>query len=479
MAAGRRPARGGAGGADDAILAAYVEDAGVPEAGLRSALAAQTERGQVHPLLFGSALTGAGVDALTAAVAELLPARAADPDGPVSGSVFKIERGSAGEKVAYVRMFSGRVCTRDRVRYGRDLDGKVTAVTVFDGASADRRPCVAAGEIGKLWGLGEVRIGDAIGEPHGGVERQFAPPTLEAVVVPADPRDGARLRVALAQLAEQDPLIAVRDDGRGELSVALYGEVQKEVVEATRAGDYGIGVGFRETTTIHVERAAGTGEAVEPMHTESNPFLATIGLRVEPAPPGSGVEFRLEVGVHSVPVYAFKSVPGFAEHMAAYVRRTLAEGLHGWQVTDCIVSLIDCAYSSPDGPAATRGPLSAPADFRKLTPLVLMRALERAGTAVCEPFVRVGLDVPPAAIGKLVPALARLGGAVEAPSLGTGLARLEALLPAARVHELRRRLPALTGGEGVLETEFAGYRPVAGDPPVRMRTTPNPLNRDE
>jgi ribosomal protection tetracycline resistance protein len=47
------------------------------------------------------------------------------------------------------------------------------------------------------------------------------------------------------------------------------------------------------------------------------------------------------------------------------------------------------------------------------------------------------------------------------------------------VQELRRQLPGLTGGEGVLESELAGYEPVAGPPPVRKRTTPNPLNLDE
>ena len=117
-------------------------------------------------------------------------------------------------------------------------------------------------------------------------QHHFAPPTLETVVVPRNPDDKGALRVALAQLAEQDPLINVRqDDVRHELSVSLYGEVQKEVIQATLATDFGIDVTFRETTTICIERPAGTGEAVEVLHAESNPFLATIGLRVEPAPP--------------------------------------------------------------------------------------------------------------------------------------------------------------------------------------------------
>ena len=63
----------------------------------------------MHPVFFGSAITGAGVDPLMAGIAELLPAAAGDADGPVSGTVFKIERGPAGEKIAYVRMFSGTV----------------------------------------------------------------------------------------------------------------------------------------------------------------------------------------------------------------------------------------------------------------------------------------------------------------------------------------------------------------------------------
>src|ERR671932_855125 len=66
-------------------------------------LTAQSRRGLLHPVFFGSALRGAGVDALMPAIAELLPAEAGDAEGRVSARVFKIERGPAGEKVAFVR----------------------------------------------------------------------------------------------------------------------------------------------------------------------------------------------------------------------------------------------------------------------------------------------------------------------------------------------------------------------------------------
>jgi len=461
---------------DERLLAAYVDDElSVPYGRLRRELAAQARRALLHPVFFGSAVTGAGVPPLMTALAELLPAAAGDPDGPVSGRVFKIERGAGGEKVAYVRMFSGTVRARDRLRFdregrtpeGRGHEGpgqhsKVTAIGVFERGTATPRTSVSAGEIGKLWGLDEVRIGDQIGEPGPAAARhQFAPPTLESVVVARRPGDRAALRVALAQLAEQDPLIGVRQVA-GEMSVSLYGEVQKEVIQATLAGDFGIDVTFRETTAIYIERPAGHGEAAELLGAPGNPFPAALGLRVDPALAGSGVAFRLDVGIRTVPMYVYKTTGNFAEMMAHYVGHALQEGLSGWPVTDCAVTMYESGYISP---------VTTAAHFRKLTPLVLLAALKQAGTVVCEPMIRVSLEIPAETVGAVLAAAARLGGVTGAASPRGDLARLEILLPSARAQDLQRQLPGLTSGEGVAETSFGGYRPVSGPPPARRRTT--------
>lgn len=329
---------------DDDVMAAFVFDApGVP---LGAALARQTAGGLIHPVYFGSAVTGAGVDALVEGLATVLPAAGGDPDGPVSATVFKVERGPSGEKMAYVRMFSGTLRVRDRL-----AAGKVTAISVPDGGTAAPAGEVVAGQIGKLWGLRTVRIGDSIGEPRPGAEQLFAPPTLETVVVPRDPRDRPRLHAALVQLAEQDPLIDLRQDH--ELSVSLYGEVQKEVIEATLATEHGVLADFRESTTIYVERVTGTGEATEILGAPDNPFVATIGLRIEPAPPGSGVAFHLDVPVEAMPMYVYSSASLFHAAMHDYVRSTLRQGLHGWDVTDCLVTMTQSGYSAPSAPPAT------------------------------------------------------------------------------------------------------------------------------
>ncbi|HEX5402473.1 MAG TPA: GTP-binding protein, partial [Pseudonocardiaceae bacterium] len=465
---------------DDAFLAAYVaDDTAMSHRQLRARLAAQVRRALVHPVFFGSAITGAGVDALTDGIRELLPAAPADVDGPVSGTVFKVERGRAGEKIAYARMFTGTLRVRDRLRLGASTDdSKVTAISVFDRGSAVRGASVAAGQIGKLWGLGDVRIGDALGTPPPtvAVDHHFSPPTLETVVLPCRPSDKGALHVALTQLAEQDPLINLRQDEiRQEISVSLYGEVQKEVVQATLADEFGVEATFRETTTICIERLVGTGEAMEKIGGDDNPFLATIGLRVEPAALGSGVTFQLGVELGSMPLAFFNAVEDT-------IVETLRQGINGWQVADCTVTMTHSGYCPRQSHAHgtfDKSMSSTGWDFRYLTPLVLMNALRQAGTTVHEPMHRFGLTIPADLFGTVLPVLVRLGAAPRTQTTVAGGYLLAGDIPVARVHELQQLLPSLTRGEGELECAFDHYREVHGAIPARSRSDHNPLNRRE
>jgi ribosomal protection tetracycline resistance protein len=433
---------------DEELLAAYVQDeADVPYDRLRAELAVQTMRGRVYPVFFGSAITGAGVEPLMAGITELLPIGAGDPDGPVSGSIFKIERGTGAEKIAYVRMFSGTVRIRDRLRFGTGLEDKVTAVAVFERGPAVQRPYVSAGQIGKLWGVAEARIGDRIGESaQNATGRQFPPPTLESAVIPDDPSDRQRLRFALSQLAEQDPLINLRqDDQRQGIYVSLYGEVQKEVIQSTLANDFNLAVTFRETTMICIERPISSASALETLQSNTHPYSATVGLRVEPGPIDSGIEFRLDFDPRLVPIYIYKTVGNFIDAMRQYIRHAFKKGLHGWPVTDCVVTMKECNYYIGDGPkkSVLATPRTTAADFRKLTPLVVMEALEQAGTVVCEPIARVHLELPAARMGAALSALARLGADVQTPLVQGDRSVVAVMLPSAQVRSLQEQLSGL------------------------------------
>lgn len=439
--------------ADDAFLESYV--AGTASAmDYRKALIRQVATASVYPVFFGSAVTGAGVTDLVAGVYELLPSRERRGDGPLDASVFKIERGRSGEKIAYVRMFSGSLAARRPVpfrRLGAEGVGRPSAVRVFEHGATPVSGEALAGDVARVWGLPDIRIGDRLGESADlSQDRFFAPPSLETLVYPVEPDQASALYTALTRLSEQDPLISIRRQDQ-EITVRLYGEVQKEVIRTTLAEEFGIAAEFEESRPLLVERLHGTGHRVRhPAPDERVFFWATVGLRVEPGRPGSGTDYRLEVELGSLPL-------SFHTAIEDTVHEILREGLHGREVIDCVVTLTDTAFYPP---ASTAG------DFRGMTRLVLREALRQAGTRVYEPVHAFELEAPASAISAVLRKLVELRAVPGEPVITGDRCTVDGHLPAASAHELEQALPALTQGEGTLVASFAEYRlkPGGGGP---------------
>lgn len=498
---------------DDDLLARLVDGPPPEPARVRDLLGTHTGAGHVHPLYFGSATTGAGTAPLAAGIATFLrpacgaaglgrPASATAPDAggvgravpgagdvdrpaPVAaadsgmpprvtsqprGLVFAVERGPGGEKVAYLRLFSGVVRERQRVVLHRADPGgatrqvraRVTTLDVLGDAPAAE---LTAGDIARVHGLAGVRVGDRLGPAD---ERtpapQFSPPSLESLVQPRDPAQRLRLHAALSALADEDPLIRTRAVPGGGTSVLLYGAVQREVLADRLAREFGLAADFGEVRPVYFERVAGAGECVIALDPRRpNDFWATIGLRVEPGPPGSGLRYRRDVQPGAIP-------QAFHRATEEAVRRTVEQGLFGWEVVDCTVTVIRTGYQAPNSTAA---------DFRGLAPIVLLRALHAAGTRVYEPCQSFEAEVPPGALSAVLGRLAVLGadvtGSVErGPSwVVTGL------LPARLTHELTGALPGLTHGEGALWSRPGADRPLRGTAPHQPRRDGNPLNYEE
>ena len=171
-------------------------------------------------------------------------------------------------------MFSGEVRTRQRLELPEGRVGKVMGVQVFRDGQWGRAEAAGAGQVARLLGLGEVRVGDGFGTSSRAEDHHFPPPTLESSVRACDPAQEPALRAALAQLADQDPLIAARTDEDGHATVSLYGRVQQEVIASTLADEHDIEVEFSEASVLHVERLRREGTAVERFNTPTNPYGA-------------------------------------------------------------------------------------------------------------------------------------------------------------------------------------------------------------
>ena len=446
---------------DDGLLAAFVGGVAPPPGRLTEALQAQTSAGTAYPLVFGSALTGAGVPRPLDAIRHLLPP-SPPPEPALRGRVFAIERGAGGEKVAYVRSYGGQVRPRQRVTvHRREPDGRVgayraqvTGLTVLGG----RSDCLTAGHIARVRGLPGVRIGDQLGTDRGlDGQAHFPRPSLETVVRPRDRTQSGALHAALVTLADEDPLIRTRVTRDGETSVLLYGEVQKEVIGATLAEAYGVEAVFTPSRVMHLERPVGVGRAVELI---GHGFRATVGLRVQP---GRGLRYGLEVERGSL-------LPAFHTAIEETVRAALEQGVYGWPVTDITVTLTHSGYWAP---------LSTAGDFRDLTPLVLMAALAQAGTRVYEPCHRFELEIPADRLGAVTAYLAHLGARIDTTDGCGDTWHVTGEIPARLAYPFQQRLPALSTGEGVWSSTVEGDRAVVGPPPRRPRTDGNPFDRTE
>ncbi|QWH18200.1 TetM/TetW/TetO/TetS family tetracycline resistance ribosomal protection protein [Bacillus mycoides] len=451
----------------ESLLASYVNNERIPDALLRKELEKQIQQANVFPIFFGSAMTGIGVTELLENISALIPATKSAQDETLSGVVFKIERESSGEKIAYVRVFSGCLHVRKYVDIQRSESlshkEKIKKMCIFHNGNAVQASTVHSGEFCKVWGLTNIKIGDIIGERTDYIKDiHFAEPQMEAAIEAVPKERIHDLYAALMELCEEDPLIKVwKDNVHNELYIRLFGEVQKEVIETTLYEKYRLQVTFSNTRVVCIEKPIRIGNSVEVMGEKANPFYATIGFNVERGKLNSGITYKLGVELGSLPLAFHKAIEDT-------VFQTLKQGLYGWEVTDIIVTLTHTGYASP---------VTTASDFRNLTPLVLMDALKQAETCVYEPVNEFELTVPEQAISTAMYKLAAIPATFAEPTLHNDSYHLTGSLPVSKTENFKRMLHSFTEGEGIFTTKPGDFTKLTAPFPTRKRVDFNPLNR--
>ncbi|MEV6827072.1 translation factor GTPase family protein [Amycolatopsis sp. NPDC051102] len=458
---------------DAHLLARWVNGHMAPVHELLAVLRARVADSALFPVVFGSAITGTGMDVLKWVLAELLPA--ADPvDGESSGVVFAIDHDVRGRKT-WVRMWSGELRVRDRLALGEKGGGRVTQIVVPTPTGNEERSRVRSGDIAALRGL-EARIGDSFGKPPERSTPKLLPPTLQALVTATDPAQRGVLFAALSELADEDPLIGLDlDEDKGEATVRIHGEVQKEVIGALLDERFGVKACFEDTSVMCVETVVGSARAAERIHVDGNPYLATIGLELEADPSIDGVEFLPGTQRGHLPA-------SFIVACESGVRSALTQGLYGWPVTGCRVTLTESDYAPRQSHAHqkfNKAMSSVGADFRNLAPVVTLACLQAARTRVCEPIENFELEVPSSSLNTVISTIGRLGAVLTRTIEDGRYHRINGFLASAKIAETVRTLPNITGGEGILSSRVDHYEPVTGAAmPLRTRVGPDPRDRE-
>ena len=309
-------------------------------------------------------------------------------------------------------------------------------------------------------------MGDVIGISNNKIKNiSIAKPALKTTISAIDKEKNPELFKALILLAEEDPLLELEmNDMDKEIYVNLFGEVQMEILSSILDDLYGIKVEFSNIETIYKETPKGFGSSIMHMQEDLNPFWATVGLEIEPAGRGEGLRYISNVSVGSLP-------KSFQNAIEEAVIKTSKQGLFGWEVTDVKVTLSCGEFFSP---------ASTPADFRNVTPMVLMEALYKAQTVLLEPLHEFDLRIPQNALSKAVWDLETMRATFDNPIVIGDEFSIKGLIPVENSKEYKMKIASYTEGRGMFVTKFYGYKEVsAGFAKARQKTTYDPLNKKE
>ncbi len=438
--------------ADDGLMERWLEDGDLPDGELQAALATLAKKGEAFPVLTGSALRGQGIEALLDGILSFLPPPDAS-QGALCGVAFAAASDRLLGRGLWVRLFGGRLANREAVTLPGRIDpltgertavqNKVTQIRGVDGSDAGS---LSAGEIGIVYGLGALRVGQALGD-EALLPRKVRPGTLRAPlttmrVEAEDPAQVKALAAACQALADEDPLLRTRyARDTGELQMDAMGAIQLEILQEALKSRFGLSARFADPTVIYRETIAR--EAVgHAEYTWPKPCWAILEFVVRPAPRGSGVTFRSEVPARQI-------LPRYQHQVEQALPLALSQGRLGWPVTDVEIALVGGSHHQFH---------THPLDFIVATPWGIQDALRAGGSALLEPILEMRLRVPPECAGRIMGDVNAMRGEVLRVETADDFASLTALVPVSESLDYPTRLAQATAGRGGMSTRLSGYR---------------------
>ena len=428
---------------DEAALEEYLETGALAAGTLRRLVAGRA----VFPVFFGAALRDDGVRELLDGMCVLLAERSWP--GAFAARVYRVSRGTRGERLAWVKVTGGTLRAKTRVtgmgRRGEPWTEKINEVRLYQGASFETVAEVPAGRICAVIGLSHVVPGSALGaEPEGA--RPLLAPVLSYRVIPEPGADASALVRALRELADEDPMLGVTwQEQLQEAHVQLMGEVQQDVIAELLRERYGFAVTFGPGGILYEETVTAPAEGVG--HFEPLRHYAEVRLLVEPLPRGSGVEFGTRCPVDDLDLNWQRLI------LTNAMERDHLGVLTGAPLTDVRITLLAGRAHAKH----TEGGDFRYAPYRAVRQ-ALMGARERGECRLLEPWYRLRLAVPAERVGRALADLTRMGAEFDAPTALGDVASITGEVPASEVGEYALEVARYTGGRGRLSLELAGYR---------------------
>ena len=458
---------------DEALTIKYLEGEEITVEELRRALRKATLGGELVPVLCGSALRNKGVQPMLNAVVDYLPSpldippivginpkseaqesRPADEEAPLAALVFKIVTDPYVGRLAYFRVYSGKIKARGAVRNtNKNIKERIGRLLRMYANRREEMDEVLAGDIGATLGLKNTFTGETLSDFNHPIvleSIEFPEPVISVAIEPRTEADQDKMSDALKRLAEEDPTFKVKaDEETGQTIISGMGELHLEVLVERMFREFkvraGVGrpqVAYKETITKPVR---AEGRFVR--QTGGRGQYGHVWLELEPLEKGGGFEFADKMVGGSIP-------KGFVPSVERGVREALDSGVvAGYPLVDLKATLVDGSYHDVD---------SSDMAFKIAGSMALRNGVSQAAPVLLQPMMKLEVVVPEEFVGEIIGDLSARGAQIEGMRpLSGGLQAVQAHVPLAEMFGYATELRSGTQGRGVFTMEFDYYDQVS------------------
>src|SRR6476646_107036 len=457
---------------DDELLEMILEEAEIPVERLQQAIRKATLEIKLTPVLCGSSFKNKGVQPLLDAVIAYLPSpldvppvegvtltkggeegdpvtRHADDSEPFAALAFKIMADPFVGKLAYFRVYSGKLSAGSRIlNASTGKTERVGRILMMHANEREEVDEVYSGDIAAGVGIKQVVTGDTLAAPDAPVHLEniiFPEPVIKVAVEPKTKVDQEKMSVALGRLAEEDPTFQVRtNEETGQTEISGMGELHLEVLVDRMKREFGVEANVGRPQVSYRETVRGTAEKVEGnfvRQTGGSGQFGVVFIDLEPAP-GEGFDFVNKIKGGSIPS---EYIPAVKQG----VEEALENGVKaGYPMVDMRVTLVDGKYHDVD---------SSEIAFKVAGSIAFKEAAKRAKPVLLEPIFAVEVVTPEEFLGDVIGDLSRRRGRVEGQERRGNALAVTAKVPLSEMFGYVTDLRSNTQGRETYTMQFDSY----------------------
>jgi len=459
---------------DEAMLEKFFEvgEEGLTTEEIKQAIRTATLTGKFFPVTGGDG-RGVIVEKVLDMVNDYLPApndrsnvwgvhpktgdeveRKHDESEPFAALAFKITSDPFVGKLAYFRVYSGKITAGSYVL--NSSTGEKERVGRIVRLHADKRDDVTevtAGDIAAIVGLKGTTTGNTLCDPNNPIILEnitFPEPPVSIAIEPKTKADQEKMSLALQRLAEEDPTFRVKvDDETGQTIISGMGELHLEILVDRMKREFNVEANIGQPQVAYRETIRDKGVEVQGKFVRQSGGRGQYGdvwLRISQNEEGKGFEFINSIKGGVVPGEYIKPVQqGIEEAMASGV-------IAGYPVVDVIAELYDGSYHEVD---------SNENAFKIAGSMALKEGVRKAKPVLLEPVMKVVVVTPEDSMGDVIGGLNSKRGRIESmEDLAGGVKEITAYVPLGEMFGYTTEIRSMTKGRASSSMELDHYADV-------------------